>query len=90
MVICEEPLCFSRLPFWKRALDIVGALTGIIVLLPLFLLISILIRILSPGPVFFRQERVGFLGRSFSMLKFRTMHVDAASSSHEQYLNELI
>jgi len=53
-------------------------------------LISVFIKIISPGPVLFKQERIGFLGRSFNCLKFRTMQVDASVASHENYFKKLI
>ncbi|AGF51821.1 glucosyltransferase [Synechocystis sp. PCC 6803] len=61
----------------KRALDYGGALFGIVVLSPLFLAIVIAIKLSSPGPAFFRQERVGLQGKTFQMWKFRTMVVNA-------------
>ncbi|MFL5560590.1 MAG: exopolysaccharide biosynthesis polyprenyl glycosylphosphotransferase [Gemmatimonadaceae bacterium] len=61
----------------KRALDIVGALAGMIVLAPLFILIAGAIKATSRGPVLFRQRRVGRGGRCFSILKFRSMVADA-------------
>jgi lipopolysaccharide/colanic/teichoic acid biosynthesis glycosyltransferase len=57
----------------KRLLDIVGAAAGLIILAPVFLIVAFLILLDSSGPVFFIQERVGFRGRTFRMLKFRTM-----------------
>ena len=57
----------------KRAIDLIVASLGLILLSPLFLLIAILIRLDSPGPVFFRQTRVGQWGRIFSIYKFRSM-----------------
>ena len=61
----------------KRALDIAGALGAFVLLgLPL-LLVAILIKLDSPGPVLFRQARIGKNGRAFTMLKFRSMHIDA-------------
>lgn len=61
----------------KRALDLFLTIPGIVFLGPLMLLIAILIKITSPGPVFYRQERMGFDGAIFKMLKFRSMVVDA-------------
>ena len=61
----------------KRLLDIVLSLIALIVLAPLFLVLAILIKLTSPGPVFFVQARVGQFGRSFSFYKFRSMYVDA-------------
>ncbi len=63
----------------KRTLDLVGAALGVIVLAPLFLGIAIGIKLTSPGPVFFRQERVGLQGTVFQMWKFRTMNCQAPS-----------
>jgi lipopolysaccharide/colanic/teichoic acid biosynthesis glycosyltransferase len=57
----------------KYGFDVVVAITGLILLLPAFILIAICIRLGSAGPVFFAQERVGLRGRRFRMLKFRTM-----------------
>ncbi|MFW7380706.1 MAG: sugar transferase [Oligoflexus sp.] len=59
--------------FFKRSIDVAGALAGLILLSPLFLLIAILIRWTSPGPVIFSQERVGKGGEFFKIYKFRTM-----------------
>src|SRR5262245_62042753 len=61
----------------KRAIDIVGAGLALVLLAPLFLLIAVLITVDSPGPVFFRAERIGYRGRRLRMLKFRKMHPDA-------------
>ncbi|PSN20708.1 glucosyltransferase [filamentous cyanobacterium CCP5] len=62
----------------KRWVDVIGSLLGLVILSPLLVGIAIAIRLDSPGPVFFRQERVGLHGRSFRIWKFRTMAVDAA------------
>lgn len=59
----------------KRILDVVVALVGLVVCAPLFLIIAVLIKLDSPGPVFFQQVRVGYRGRFFRMVKFRTMVV---------------
>jgi exopolysaccharide biosynthesis polyprenyl glycosylphosphotransferase len=61
----------------KRLVDIVGASAALVLTAPLWVLIAIVIRLDSPGPVFFRQERVGIGGRRFRMLKFRTMRSGA-------------
>lgn len=63
--------------FIKRIIDILGSLIGMIILLPLFIIIAILIKLTSEGPVFFRQERLGKDGKVFKILKFRTMVVNA-------------
>lgn len=63
----------------KRALDVLCALLGLAVLLVPGVLVAVWIKLDSPGPVFFRQERVGRGGRLFRIHKFRTMRVDAPS-----------
>ncbi len=73
------------IPLWKRFLDILGALVGLILFSPLFLLIALFIKIVSPGPVFFRQERIGYLGKPFTFWKFRTMHVNNNAKGTKQY-----
>jgi lipopolysaccharide/colanic/teichoic acid biosynthesis glycosyltransferase len=61
----------------KRVFDIVVALVGLIILAPVFLVVAILIKFDSPGPVFFRGRRIGRGGRLFHIVKFRSMVVDA-------------
>lgn len=61
----------------KNLLDLVGAAVGLVLFLPVFVVIAIAIRIGSPGPVLFRQSRVGRFGREFDILKFRTMKESA-------------
>jgi lipopolysaccharide/colanic/teichoic acid biosynthesis glycosyltransferase len=61
----------------KRVFDIAVALIGLIVLIPLFVVIAFLIKLDSPGPVFFKGKRVGQHGEIFYILKFRSMVVDA-------------
>src|SRR6202043_3233230 len=62
----------------KRALDILGSALGLLILLPVLIIVAIIIKLDSPGPVFFRQERLGQRGRRFRILKFRSMVVGAA------------
>jgi exopolysaccharide biosynthesis polyprenyl glycosylphosphotransferase len=65
----------------KRTFDLVAAGLGLIILGPLFLVIAALVKFSSPGPVLFRQERVGRHGKPFTLLKFRTMHCSSKSES---------
>lgn len=67
----------------KRLFDVVASFVMIIVLLPVFLLIALLIKLDSKGPVIFRQVRVTTYGREFKMLKFRSMVVDADEGSSQ-------
>ncbi len=61
----------------KRLFDILFSFLGLIVLLPFFIIIILLIKLTSQGPVFYVQQRVGQHGKDFGVFKFRTMHVDA-------------
>lgn len=63
--------------FIKRLIDILASSLGLVVLSPILLLIAILIKLDSKGPVFFSQERIGFRGKPFNMYKFRSMVVNA-------------
>lgn len=65
------------LPWWKRALDIAVSGSAIIALSPIMAAAALAIRLDSPGPVVFRQQRAGIAGRPFTIFKFRTMCVDA-------------
>ena len=84
-------ILFARpIPIWKRLVDFFGALLLMILLSPLFLLIALFIKIVSPGPVFYRQERIGYLGRPFTFWKFRTMHVNNDEKIHLRHINHVI
>ncbi len=61
----------------KRGLDLAGAAAGLLLLSPVFAIVMATIRLESPGPVLFRQQRIGLGGRPFMMLKFRSMYIDA-------------
>lgn len=67
--------------FFKRAFDLVAAVMGLILLSPVFLVLAIAIKIDSPGPVFYRQERVTQYGKRFRIHKFRTMVQNADKGS---------
>lgn len=64
---------------FKRLMDLVGAVAGLVIFSPLMVLTALAIKLESPGPVFFIQERMGLDGRSFLMVKFRSMRQDAES-----------
>jgi lipopolysaccharide/colanic/teichoic acid biosynthesis glycosyltransferase len=75
---------------YKRAMDVVGAVLLMPAVMPLLALCALAIRIDSPGPIFFRQERTGQGGRRFRMYKLRTMVRNAHELKEQyQYLNEL-
>ncbi len=65
----------------KRTFDLVFAILGVVLLSPVFLAIVVLVRLSSPGPILFRQERVGRNGKFFTLLKFRTMHCSSTAES---------
>jgi lipopolysaccharide/colanic/teichoic acid biosynthesis glycosyltransferase len=75
---------------WKRTLDAGLILLAWPFLIPLALLVALLIRGGSRGPVLFRQERVGYQGRRFTCFKFRTMFVNASTTSHQGHLHQLM
>jgi lipopolysaccharide/colanic/teichoic acid biosynthesis glycosyltransferase len=77
-------------PLWKYILDITCILLSLPIWLPILVCVAVWIKIASPGPIFFRQERVGLRGRRFMILKFRTMKVNVETQSHERHLEQLI
>ncbi|MCK5451221.1 MAG: sugar transferase [Candidatus Omnitrophica bacterium] len=94
---CGFPLLtFETIPakewhlFVKRSIDLLVSTAGIIFLFPVFLVIAVFIKLTSRGPVFFRQKRVSFHGRIFTLYKFRSMHKDASERLSEvRHLNEM-
>ena len=73
----DLPLDKMRNRFIKRTMDIVLSIIILFLIFPLFILIGIIIKITSKGPVFYKQERISRGGKNFQMLKFRTMRIDA-------------
>jgi lipopolysaccharide/colanic/teichoic acid biosynthesis glycosyltransferase len=95
--ICDKPRLQNlsvkssqSMPGWKRLIDISCCLLALPFLAVCTLLMTIMTKFVSPGPVFFRQERIGFLGRRFRIYKFRTMTVGADTSTHQAYFKDLI
>jgi exopolysaccharide production protein ExoY len=82
--------CPAGIPRWKRTMDVVFVLLILPFVLPLAVLVAVLIRMVSTGPVLFRQERVGYLGRKFMCFKFRTMFVGAETTTHQGHLQHLM
>lgn len=78
------------MPLWKRLLDLFCVLLSAPVWLPIMVILGAVIKIVSPGPVLFRQERIGFLGKRFTCFKFRTMVVNADTGIHQGHLNQLM
>ena len=80
----------NQVGFWKRTLDVLLILLALPLLIPLALLVTLLIWSGSPGPVLFKQERIGHLGRSFKCYKFRSMFVDTDTTTHQGHLHQLM
>ncbi len=80
----------SPLPAWKRSLDLLfcAAVFPVFTLVTLFM--AVMVRLTSPGPVLFKQERIGLGGRRFKIYKFRTMHVAADTRGHQQHFTALM
>ena len=74
----------------KRMIDVFGSVFGLILFSPLMVLIALMIKISSRGPILFKQKRVGYLGKKFIFLKFRTMYVNSDEIVHKEYVKKLI
>ncbi|GEM_PF-882714 len=74
----------------KRIIDILGSAIGIIITSPIMLILGLVIKLTSPGPVFFLQDRVGYRGKIFKIIKFRTMRTDASEKEHQEYIKKLL
>lgn len=83
-VLGKESIFYS---VTKRLIDIVGSLCGIILLSPLFLIVAILIKLDSKGPVIFKQTRIGKNSKPFNIYKFRSMKVESPNLSTEEFKN---
>ena len=78
------------IPWWKRTLDVTLIILAMPILVPVGLFVAAIIKLVSPGPVFFQQERVGHRGQRFMCFKFRTMMVNACPAVHQEHLEELM
>lgn len=74
----------------KRGVDIVGSIIGIVALMPVMLITVLAIKATSPGPVIFRQIRLGKQGAPFTFYKFRSMHVGMDDQIHREYIQDFI
>jgi len=74
----------------KRAVDIVGSIIGIVTLMPVMLFTALAIKVTSPGPVIFKQIRLGKQGTPFTFYKFRSMHVNMDDQIHRDYIRDFI
>lgn len=85
-----SPTRNEALPGWKRSLDIVLCLIALPVMAAAACWSALITWFASPGPIFFKQERVGLKGRRFFLLKFRTMHVSSTVVSHQAHFTKLM
>lgn len=76
--------------FLKRTIDMIGSIVLLLLSLPMMIIIAVLIRLTSEGPVLFKQERIGRLGKRFVFLKFRSMCVNNDPTIHKKYICKLI
>jgi lipopolysaccharide/colanic/teichoic acid biosynthesis glycosyltransferase len=90
VISLHQARAVTKTPAWKRAFDIAVILIAAPFWGPVFLGIGLLIKIVSRGPIFFEQERVGFHGKNFVLLKFRTMRVNACTQGHQGHLETLM
>jgi lipopolysaccharide/colanic/teichoic acid biosynthesis glycosyltransferase len=74
----------------KRGMDLMGASVALVVLSPVFLIVAMIIKLTSKGPIFFRQERVGQFGSRFVFIKFRSMYVSTDAAIHKEYVKNFI
>src|SRR3954453_17490905 len=89
--VVEMPMDPSaRIPAWKRLLDITMVVLAWPIWFPVMILISLMIKLTSAGPIFYRQERVGYRGNRFLLFKFRTMKVNVDTRVHDPHFARLI
>jgi exopolysaccharide production protein ExoY len=86
----DDSFTTSAIPRWKRMLDLGCLLLALPAALLLMMFIAVVIKLVSPGPVLFKQERVGYRCQRFLCLKFRTMKVGTDTAAHEQHVRQLL
>jgi len=74
----------------KKLMDITGSIFAFLVFSPIFLIIAAAVKLTSKGPVFFKQERMGLNGETFTFLKFRSMYTNSDQTRHKDYIKKLI
>jgi lipopolysaccharide/colanic/teichoic acid biosynthesis glycosyltransferase len=85
-----DRVTWRDVPKWKRCLDLTLVVLTLPVWLPISIAVALFIKIVSPGTVLFRQERIGHLGTTFYCLKFRTMKMNADITVHRKHLDDLM
>jgi exopolysaccharide biosynthesis polyprenyl glycosylphosphotransferase len=74
----------------KKLMDIVGSLFALLIFSPIFMIIAAAVKLTSEGPVFFKQERMGLNGETFTFLKFRSMYTNSDPNRHKDYIKKYI
>lgn len=74
----------------KRWMDIAGSAAALVVLAPVFLVVAVLVKLSSRGPILFQQERLGQFGKSFTFLKFRSMYANNDRKIHQEFMRRVI
>jgi len=90
MRVRRDPVAGEGTPPGKRAFDVAAAAAALVILSPVFAVIATLVKRSSPGPVFYRQTRVGLRGKPFEFLKFRSMAAGNDAGEHRDYVCRLI
>jgi len=81
----------NKLPFLlKRVMDVAGSAMALTIAAPVFIAIALLVKFTSKGPVLFKQQRLGKFGKTFTFLKFRSMHVNNDLKIHQDFMKQLI
>jgi lipopolysaccharide/colanic/teichoic acid biosynthesis glycosyltransferase len=80
----------NAVPLWKRTIDLAGCALALPFLAFFTLIMTVITKCVSPGPVFFTQERIGLGGRRFKIYKFRTMKLGNNTAVHQAYVKDLI
>jgi undecaprenyl-phosphate galactose phosphotransferase len=88
--LIERNVDFKTQQSYKRIFDLTISISGLLFLWPIMAIIALLIRLDSPGPIFFRHQRIGKDGRTFDLYKFRTMVYGGDDNGYLRYLKQLI
>ena len=88
--VTRQSSCATFKGLTKRIIDILGASVGIILTAVPMLIIALIIKAMSRGPVFYRQDRIGLMGKKFTPLKFRTMVTNATEDTHKNFVTSFI
>lgn len=87
---CFDTVSQAMIPLCKRCIDVVGSIMCMIFFSPFFIMVPVLIKVSSKGPVFFCQKRVGRFGKTFTCIKFRTMKPANDDSQHKEFIKKFI